>query len=104
MSFKAFRKVSTTDRVLSLIQDAIDSCLRPIVGNPALDSVTVKDVLLKAGQVNPVSHMLGRKLERWSVVRIWTNAVVWEETAKPPSETLVYLHVSADAVVDLLVS
>lgn len=104
MAFNPFQKINTTDDVLRRIQDAIEKCLRPIIANNSLDSQTLTNVVLKAGQVNRVPHKLGRNIQRWNPVRLRSQAVVWEDAVQTLPDKLLDLHTSADVSLDLLVS
>lgn len=77
------------------------SILNPIVGNPANNSLILKNQSLVTG-ANVINHKLGRKLQGWKLVRIRSAANIYDnqDFNQMPQLTL-YLVSDADVVVDI---
>lgn len=104
MSFKTFRKLNTSDRIISQLQDNIGATLQPIIANTALDSQILTGIVLTAGVTNQVPHMLGRKLQGWNLVRLRGNSTVYDsqDTNTAPDKFL-SLHCTNTVTVDISV-
>ncbi len=104
MSINAFKKIDTSDRVVSTIQNNVDAVFRQILAQQILNGNIIKDVPLITGQNNLVNTGLAGKLTGWIVIRNRANSVVWDaqDTNLDPTKTLVLLC-SANTTVDLLV-
>ena len=79
------------------------SILNPIVANPIVNSLILKDVVLAAGD-NIINHRLGRKLQGYIVIGINAAATIYDKqsTNQMPQLTLV-LNSSAPATAQILV-
>jgi len=79
------------------------SILNPIVANPIVNSLILKDVVLAAGD-NTINHRLGRKLQGYLIVGINAAATIYDKqsTNQMPQLTLV-LNSSAPATAQILV-
>lgn len=104
MGVNAFSKINVNDKNIMAIQDNIDFVLKPVLSNPILNSVILKNIELTASVANEISHKLAQNLTGWLLIRNRANAVVWDEqdTNKNAKRTLI-LQTSANTVVDLLV-
>lgn len=114
MSFKAFRKqildlsqlISAAGilRVINSLQAAIEDSLAPMIAKIQNDSNIISNVSLKTGQINIVNHRLDRKLLGWEIVRLRSEADIWDSQDQNASPNLtLLLNCSADCVVDILV-
>lgn len=56
------------DESLMMVQTRWAAILNPVLKNPALNSIVLKNIQLAAG-ANIVNHLLGRKLQGWKLVR-----------------------------------
>ncbi len=115
MSFKKFKKLflnitdldNTDDllRVVNQLQGNIESSISSMVVKVQNDSEIVTNVSLIAGQVNIVNHSLGRKLSKWSAIRVRGQCHVWDTQDDNPSQTLtLWLHTDTNVTVDLEVA
>lgn len=79
------------------------SILNPIVDNPALKSIILKNISLIAGS-NTINHKLGRKLQGYTLVRTRAASTIYDtqDDNQRPELTLL-LTASAPVVVDILV-
>jgi len=79
------------------------SILNPIVANPIVNSLILKDVVLAAGD-NTINHRLGRKLQGYLIVGINAAATIYDKQAsnQMPQLTLV-LNSSAGCTCNILV-
>lgn len=77
--------------------------LDPIISNPTVNNLVLKNVSLVTG-VNVINHLLGRTLQGWSTSRIRAAATLYDQqdTNQTPTLTLV-LVASAPVVIDLVV-
>ncbi len=112
MSFRNFKKqvLDTSNledpdnilRVINTLQNNISDSLQPMIVKIQNDSGILTRVSLVAGSTNVVSHLLGRKLLGWNVIRLRGEATVWDDQDNnlSPNLTLLLLT-SADVVVDL---
>lgn len=75
--------------------------LDPIISNPILHGLTLKNVSLVAGS-NVINHLLGRPLLGWKTSRVRAPAIIsdQQDTNQTPQLTLI-LVASAPVVVDL---
>lgn len=86
---------------MSLMQTRWASILDPIIKNPAVKSIILKDVQLVSG-TNAVNHRLGRALQGWNVVRQKSAASLYDDqdNNSMPALTLILIS-SADVIVSL---
>ena len=115
MSFKPFAKLYVTVndflkpndilRVVNQLQSNIEQSFLPLINNKLQnDSLILTNIELTAGQANVIDHKLGRKLTGWHVIRLRSNAIVYDDQDNNslPGLNLI-LHTSANTTVDLLV-
>ena len=76
-------KQQTDNRDLSLMQSAWASILDPLLQNPSLQSVIVKDVALSTTP-KAVNHRLGRKPQGWRIVDANSGATVYRTAPFDP--------------------
>lgn len=111
---KTLKKYSFEDKEVSRLQDSIDITLTAMSIKQILDGNLIKNVALKAGEVNKITHKLGRTLQGWIIVRkhagknadgstkTYVATDVWDtqdDNALPAS--YVDLWTEADVIVDL---
>ena len=92
----------TAIRELSMMETQWSSQLNPLLANPANQSSILQNVSLKAGVNNVINHLLGQKLQGWTLVRKRASASVWDsqDSNQTPQLTLI-LNTSADVVCDI---
>ncbi len=75
--------------------------LNPIIANPTIDNLILKNVALIAG-TNIINHKLSRPLAGWKTTRVRASATIYDlqDTNQTPQLTLV-LVASAPVVVDI---
>lgn len=78
------------DTTLQMLQNRWAAILNPIINNPANTSSVLKDVKLVTGP-NTINHLLSRKLQGWSIVRINAAATIYDaqDTNSNASQTLI---------------
>lgn len=88
---------------LPMMQTEWAQQLDPIIANPTVDNLILKNVSLVTG-TNVINHKLGRTLQGWNPVRVRANATIYDQqdTNQTPQLTLI-LVASAPVVVDLVV-
>ena len=91
----------TNNQDLSLMQSRWSGILNPLLANPSIQSIILPQVSLKAG-INRVNHKLGRKLVGWRVIRLRSNAAIYDEQDdnQTPDLTLV-LVANTPVIIDL---
>lgn len=102
VAFKPFVKVKTDDSNLNRLQDRIVETVNPIVSNTILDCRLIQSISLKSGQVNSVSHRLGRNYQS-AVPILYGRADVWIEPVNNSPGLVILLRTSADCTIDLLI-
>ena len=77
--------------------------LNPIISNPTIHNLILKNVSLTAG-TNVINHKLSRPLQGWNPTRLRASATIYDlqDTNQTPQLTLI-LVASAPVVVDLVV-
>lgn len=77
--------------------------LNPVLANPTLKTVLLKDVALISG-TNVINHKLSRPLQGWSTARVRASATIYDlqDSNQTPQLTLV-LVASAPVTIDLVV-
>lgn len=93
----------TDDKDLVMLQTNWTRTLNPVIANPLNQGSILKDVSLKTGS-NVINHLLGQKLQGWSLVRQRAAASIYDnqDSNQSPQLTLVLVS-SADVSVDLMV-
>lgn len=77
--------------------------LDPIIANPTIDNIILKNISLVAG-TNVISHLLSRNLQGWNPIRVRANATIYDQQDTNPTPQLTLILVaSAPVVVDLVV-
>lgn len=86
---------------LEMLQTAWAAQLNPIIANPTLNNLVLKNLTLTAG-TNVINHKLQRNLVGWKTTRVRASATFYDlqDTNQTPSLTLV-LVASAPVVIDL---
>lgn len=89
------------DQTFQLMQNSWGAILNPLLLNPTLQSVLLKNVSLINGMTT-VNHKLGRKLQGWKIVRQRAAASVYDaqDANQMPDLTLVLIS-NAAVVIDL---
>ena len=115
MSFKKFKKLflTITDmsgpddllRVVNQLQGNIETSVSSMVVKVQNDSEILTNVRLTAGQNNIINHTLRRPLIKWSIIRIRSQARIWDDQDNNPSPELsVWLHTDTNVTVDIEVA
>lgn len=78
------------DQIFQLMQNSWATQLNPLLANPALKSIILKNVLLVTGS-NTINHKLGRKLQGWKIVRQRAAASLYDDqdANQQPALTLI---------------
>lgn len=86
---------------LELMQTQWAQELNPIIANPTINNLVLKNVSLTAG-TNVINHKLSRPLAGWKTTRVRASATFYDlqDTNQTPQLTLV-LVASAPVVIDL---
>lgn len=86
---------------LMLLQNAWSSTLDPVINRVTNQANILKNISLVSG-TNTINHLLGRKLQGWSIVRQRSAASIYDnqDANQMPALTLVLVS-SANVVVDL---
>lgn len=93
----------TDSKDLSLVQTTWSSQLNPVLNLPINQGLILKNVSLING-TSTISHMLGRKLQGWFVVRLRASASIYDtQDSNPYPELSLKLVSNADVSVDLFV-
>lgn len=89
------------DRISQMMQNSWATQLNPLLANPSLQSIILKNVLLVTGN-NVVNHKLGRTLQGWRIVRQRAAANIHDnqDNNQSPQLTL-FLVSSANVSIDL---
>lgn len=77
----ALPQFQSTDQVLQLMQSKWASEINPVLSNPSLQSILLKDVSLING-VTVVNHRLGRNLQGWRIADINGAAQIYRSAPK----------------------
>ena len=77
--------------------------LNPILSNPTVNNLILKNVVLTAG-TNVINHKLSRPLQGWNPTRVRALATIYDlqDTNQTPQLTLVLVS-SANVTIDLVV-
>lgn len=94
----------TADRQFNQYQQALKAALAPFTSTPMSSPSLLTSITLKAGSNNVIPHGLNRPLVGWQIVRIRSQATVWDsqDSNTDKAQTLI-LNTSANVVVDLVV-
>lgn len=94
-----------TSGPLGQVCKELSRVLSVILDKAHLDSQVLVGITIKSGSVQNVAHKLGRRLVGWKIVRQRGSAILWDsqddKTVASAPELYLYLHASADVVVDL---
>lgn len=94
-------KFQTDHQPLSLMQSQWATELNPLLKNPALQSVILKNVDLING-TTIINHKLGRKLQGWKTVRVRAAATIYDtQDTNNTTEITLRLVSNAAVTVDL---
>lgn len=86
---------------LEMMQTQWAQQLNPIIANPTINNLILKNVSLTTG-VNVINHKLSRPLSGWKTTRVRASATLYDQqdTNQTPQLTLI-LVASAPVVIDL---
>lgn len=77
--------------------------LNPIIANPTINNLILKNVSLVTG-TNVINHRLARPLQGWNPTRIRSSASIYDMQDTNPTPSLTLILVSdADVIIDLVV-
>jgi hypothetical protein len=100
---KALKQEEVESQELRRVQANLADFVQPLVKNPLLDGVLLRDVALAAG-VNVISHGLARAPQGWLVVAPNADVRVWTSASSNPSPTgRLMLEASASCTLSLFV-
>lgn len=94
MSLPIFHGVS---KDLSLLQTNWASIINPVIDLPLVRGFILQRVILTVGS-NTINHLLGRKLQGWTIVRQRAQASIYDNQDQNQQAALTLILVS-DAVV-----
>lgn len=83
----------TDDTSFTLMQNQWSTQINPLLRNPSLQSVLLKNITLVTGS-NQVNHLLGRKLQGWRIVRLRASAAIYDTQDSNPIQDKTLLLVS----------
>ncbi len=93
----------TQIREFSMHQTQWSSVLDPLLSNPVIAGVLLKNVTLVIG-ANVINHKLGRPLQGWVPVRLRSSVTIFDtQDANQLPELTLQLTASAAAIIDLYV-
>lgn len=95
-----FRRIRTTDRDLSKVQDAVAGPLRDVVTNKIINGTLVTDVALASATTTILNHKLGKTPQGYIVVKKSAAATIYDTEF---TATTMTLHSSAAVTVSLWV-
>jgi hypothetical protein len=88
---------------ITKLQDNLAEALSPILSNPILNGVLLKEVELSSGN-NQLSHKLGRKPLGWIVVRQRANVSIWDsQDSEKLQDKYLSLEASGSVIVDIII-
>lgn len=85
------------DTTFQLQQNKWAGILNPLIANPANNSLILKNVTLQVGP-NNIPHLLGRKLQGWTIVRKRGPADIYDQQDSNQTPALTLILVSDTAV------
>lgn len=88
----------TDDRQFSLMQTGWKSALEPVIDNPIVNGILIKNVELING-VTAVNHLLGRKMQGWFITDMNAAATVYRSS--PLNNLTLKLTSNAAVIVNL---
>lgn len=99
MALPIFKK---DDKDFMLLQTNWAQQLNPLLVNPSLQSILLKNVTVN-GTPTAINHLLGRKLQGWRVVRLRANTTVFEPQQSTTPNLTFYLQTGSGSatVVDI---
>lgn len=90
-------------RVINGIISQLQTIFTYLKGKVQLDSILIQSISLQTGS-NQVHHTLGRTLTGWTLTRIRSQSIIWDDQDNQPNpKQYLTLMASAPAVVDILV-
>ena len=99
----ALPNFKTDDAPLTQLQSTWGAALNPVLNNPIVNGVLLKNQVLTTGS-NTISHKLGRPLQGWIPVRVRASVTLYDtqDSNANPGLTLLITS-SGNATVDLYV-
>lgn len=92
--------IKNDDQVMQLLQTRWSSILNPVLAEPVLNNLELKQVTLATG-VNVINHLLSRTQQGWIVTDITSNVTLFR--SQPFNDKTLTLTSSGPAVINLLV-
>lgn len=89
-------RFTTEDKDLQMLQSSWASVLNPVLKNPSLDNVLLKNISLSSG-VTIIDHKLGRTPQGWRIVDVDGAATIYRSA---PLNNLT-LTLTSDAAVTI---
>lgn len=90
----ALTKFQTAVKELMLLQTDWISKLNPLLANPSNNSSILNDIALVTG-TNTINHLLGHKLQGWSIIRRNGTATIYDTQASNPMPELTLVLVAS---------
>ena len=101
---RRFVSINTDSEELERVQSAIEEVVESVSDIEINDGRLIKNVALKAGQNNEVSHGLGRAPEGWFLTRLRFQTIVWDtQDGNSNRDKTLRLRTSSDVTIDLWV-
>jgi len=95
---KSFKKLASNDRVVTQLQENVEQAINPLLKNPLLDGVLIKDVKITTGTTLMLSHRLSRKAQGYIITKQNANAIIWNGEL---GERTLELNSSANVTIDV---
>ncbi len=93
----ALPQFQSDDQSFQMMQNAWATQIDPVLNNPSIKSIILKNVTLLSGS-NTISHKLGRKLQGWRIVRLRGPAAIYDTQDSNKNPTLTLLLTSDNPV------
>lgn len=86
------------DRTFQMMQNQWGAKINPLLANPSLQNLILKDIVLASGS-NVINHKLGRKMQGWRIVDRDSAATVYRSA--PLNDLTLTLTASAAVTISL---
>ena len=90
-------------RIINSLQQNVADCISPMASKIQNDSLILKNIQLTSGNVNIISHTLGRNLLGYNIMP-HSQATIWDTQSNNSAPNLyLYLNTTSNVLIDLLV-
>lgn len=101
-SYKSIKNVSSENKDINKIQENLKQYTKVIDNFIPIDGVLIKNIGLKAGVSNDISHKLQRKPLGWFIVRKRQDSRIWDlNDTNPQPTTSLSIACSHDCQIDI---